>query len=424
MKLIINGSVSTLKFIGFSLINTLLVGCGNGTQKELSRIQNLPYHDSDDPQWIYNGPLPYLQNSSLIVSLKTHTVRVTGDLPASYSSPLPFYAIPEESLGRLKIHVTYPIATGDLQGFNDNGSPVRNGPGLYPDILAFPYNPYGIGKKPVEWGGFPFLEYNHERSLAFHGPITHFGSWQLLRGPVSHGCNRMQGEHVVEMSHLLGVDMTSQLWNEGDSQSLPTPVLVTEDADKIDTRFVDVDYPSLPEVVRPTKNVRMFPTWDAMNHTQFVCEMNVNLPLGPNHCQYLTNQGNAITDNVTVASVPCPIGTNPLTLSAGGRICVQTNEVVFGPNTESMRRICQQQGGEASFCAKTSGWPLPYYRSVRGENLCPYGSHFDVQTGYCADLRNSFGPFNTVLVQKCVKAKGGLACQSPIWSRPLLLSLL
>lgn len=56
------------------------------------------------------------------------------------------------------------------------------------------------------FGNFPFLLYT-TAGHALHGPITGDRTadlWGLRRGKVSHGCNRMEGEHVIELSVLLG----------------------------------------------------------------------------------------------------------------------------------------------------------------------------------------------------------------------------
>lgn len=56
------------------------------------------------------------------------------------------------------------------------------------------------------FGNFPFLLYT-SAGHALHGPITGDRAadlWGLRRGKVSHGCNRMEGEHVIELSVLLG----------------------------------------------------------------------------------------------------------------------------------------------------------------------------------------------------------------------------
>lgn len=59
------------------------------------------------------------------------------------------------------------------------------------------------------FGFFPFLLYTGS-GHALHGPITVDDlMWELRRGEVSHGCNRMEGEHVVELATLLGCTLTA-----------------------------------------------------------------------------------------------------------------------------------------------------------------------------------------------------------------------
>jgi hypothetical protein len=60
---------------------------------------------------------------------------------------------------------------------------------------------------------FPFLKYTWQ-GHAMHGPITgdrETDSWGLRRGKVSHGCNRMEGEHVIELAVLLGCPAAGNL---------------------------------------------------------------------------------------------------------------------------------------------------------------------------------------------------------------------
>jgi len=71
------------------------------------------------------------------------------------------------------------------------------------------------------WGGFPFIPYN--RGIAFHGPITAAdGQWKLIRGAVSHGCQRMQGEHATELANLIGVDTSTTPRRRASSARPPT----------------------------------------------------------------------------------------------------------------------------------------------------------------------------------------------------------
>lgn len=65
-----------------------------------------------------------------------------------------------------------------------------------------------LGGQYYEFGGFPFLRYS-AKGHAFHGPIYKEETqkyWHLSRGNVSSGCQRMQGEHIVELGYFLGCD--------------------------------------------------------------------------------------------------------------------------------------------------------------------------------------------------------------------------
>ena len=228
-------------------------------------------------QWVYGGTLPHLEEPSITVSLSAHTARVSGYLPDGWSTPLPYYVDEVQEGDRTKIAVVYPIATG---------AEVNSQPKAYTITQASPWVPTN---DHATWGGFPFIPYN--RGIAFHGPITSVdGQWKLLRGPVSHGCNRMQGEHVVELASLIGVDMTTTVFTGTGVTGLDTPVTVLRDtADTWNGHSVDVDYPVQAGVTRPTKNVQMFKSWSADDLATFVCPLNKKDVAGtkvipPNYC--------------------------------------------------------------------------------------------------------------------------------------------
>jgi len=230
------------------------------------------HHDTWSNHWIYGGMLPHLDEPAITVSLATHTARVSGLLPRGFAGDLPFYAEPSDENGRTRVTIVYPVATGAH----------TNGPGSYPDINGLPYV---VDNAHAEWGGFPYLEYNHARGLALHGPITHQDQdWRLIRGPVSHGCNRMQGEHVVEVASLIGIDM-SRPHLASDHAREQMPVLVTTAVDTFGTQPVDVDYPAMPQVKRPS-GAKMFRTWSSDDFPRFVCAYNAQRPLGASHCDY------------------------------------------------------------------------------------------------------------------------------------------
>jgi hypothetical protein len=286
------------RFLGVKMICAGITNCGQDVQNN-SEAANIPYPGGVGPQWLYNGSLVALDKvTEVVVSLKGNTVRVTGELTNSYSeNDLPYYAQRSRlSSGRLQITVVYPIATANTKGFNDSGSPIRNATAkTHPQIQTVLRK---TQNEIAEWGGFPFLIYEPGRGIGFHGPITHKGAggsqWQLMRGPVSHGCNRMQGEHLLELATLLGLDLSSKVYtrNEG-GRTLNVAVRVmamSEGYDEFQGSLVDVDYPATSGLVRPvatsSQSVNVFKTWDAMKLTRFACQYNTTSGLGSAKCNH------------------------------------------------------------------------------------------------------------------------------------------
>src|SRR4051794_8196487 len=62
--------------------------------------------------WSYRGLMPELAAPEITVSLKGHTVHVTGVLGPDHDR-LPFYAKTEESNGQTRVHLVYPMATAN-----------------------------------------------------------------------------------------------------------------------------------------------------------------------------------------------------------------------------------------------------------------------------------------------------------------------
>jgi hypothetical protein len=255
--------------VGCAATDEGATGSDNGASEDELR------QGPNSARWVYNGKLPHLENPSIVVGQTTHTVRITGFLPADYDqNDLPFYtadtATPVD--GRTRIDVVYPIATG---------ASVNHQPNNYLTERVFPRRT----DSSAPWGGFPFISYVNDISpmqgIAFHGPITaDEGEWKLIRGPVSHGCNRMQGEHVVELAHLIGVDMTTKVWS-GDTilRNLKVPVKVIRgSADQWNGQNVDIDYPAAASVRRPTENVKMFKAWRSEDFPAWVCRINDRNP--------------------------------------------------------------------------------------------------------------------------------------------------
>jgi hypothetical protein len=217
--------------------------------------------------WFYDGPLPSLEAAEMIVSLKGHTVRVSGLLPAGAEAPAADLTYIKSKIenGRTRVDVVYPIATGEAYSMNAT-------PGDYGFNRARPYRPDGdtissSGRSFVTWGGFPFLAY--AGNIAVHGPISRGTSatgaeiFYLQRGPVSHGCNRMLGEHVTELAHLVGVNMR-KVWKIDAVYQNPTTakVKLLADYDSYDGKLVDSDYPTAGSAVRPPADrAAMFSSW-------------------------------------------------------------------------------------------------------------------------------------------------------------------
>jgi hypothetical protein len=222
--------------------------------------------------WFYGGPLPRLDSPAIIVSLDGHTVRISGLLPDGAMIPeLPHVKTSSVSgSDDVRVDVVYPIATARTYDGKSDSTP-----GKYSMSSVRPYRPDGNAWTPKEgthwvtWGGFPFLPYNG--GIALHGPITDTKSgdgimdtWFLRRGDVSGGCNRMMGEHVVELAHIIGVGMRSiYKANTPVTMASKVPVTVVAGYDSYDGQLIDVDYPTDIHAVRPKGDVAMFGSWVA-----------------------------------------------------------------------------------------------------------------------------------------------------------------
>jgi hypothetical protein len=243
------------------------------------------------PPWLYEGPLPALESPRIVTSIVGHTLHVTGLLPAGYDvDKLPPHAEQAAEGDRVRIHVVYPVATGQMK----NGA-YNNVPGSYDHLNVRPYRPNDPAAANKEhWGGFPFLNYHDARRFAMHGPIDFTEDfdagpepkqdWHLVRGRVSLGCNRMQGEHVLELTQLLGFDM-SKPWttelnkpdpkNKVEGKWIPAnlKVLAEPAYDTYGDSIVDVDYPKDQSVppLPADKDVHVFKTWDANVMRSWAC---------------------------------------------------------------------------------------------------------------------------------------------------------
>ncbi|MBP9113307.1 MAG: hypothetical protein KBF88_10900, partial [Polyangiaceae bacterium] len=61
-----------------------------------------------DARWIYDGPLPALQNPRITVSMVGHTARLSGYLPPGVSIPELPHARQTAEGGRTRIDLVYP----------------------------------------------------------------------------------------------------------------------------------------------------------------------------------------------------------------------------------------------------------------------------------------------------------------------------
>lgn len=268
-------ALSLLPLLAFVLA-TGLTGCAaetsEGTPESAESEEALA--TKADEHWFYNGAMPTLEAPAVTVSLKGHTARLSGLLPQGATLPaLPHVKTTLEN-GRTRVDAVYPIATARPGKTNSK-------PGAYKLQFAKPYRPDGAaftqeeGEHFVPWGGFPFIAY--DGGIAFHGPITFTDNlatddldvWVLKRGTVSGGCNRMLGEHVVELTHALGINMRKVYQpNVGFTPATKAVVNVVADYDTFGGKLVDVDYPTDVGVVRPGKafgadKVVMFGSWVA-----------------------------------------------------------------------------------------------------------------------------------------------------------------
>jgi hypothetical protein len=269
------------------------VGCSSSSADDSPSDQGGALSDKDHfAKWIYNGPLPALEplpdsgKVQMINSMSAHTLRVSGLLPAGFDqSKIPFYARAEQVGDRTKITVMYPIASGAP------GDPHPNA-----DFTSVFIDPHHT--TDAHYGGFPFVGYTG--LIGFHGPITGDKTdWILNRGMVSNGCNRMVAEHVVELTHILGTDMSQPRGSAaGDRPQWPHKTVdlrVHPVPDVVNGTAYDVDYPvtantgvKLPTVGGDITTIEKFPTWSSDDFPTSVCEykQGTATPLPSDYCKY------------------------------------------------------------------------------------------------------------------------------------------
>jgi len=376
----------TLSRLAPLFLFALVAGCEEDsvTTGDDAYLKNVEKTGGKSQKWIYEGTLPKLESPAVVISLKAHTLRMTGLLPASYEAELPFYAkTTGEQNGRTRVTVVYPVATGAI---DPSTGKAPAGPGHYSKLYGVPFTPT---TDKAAWGGFPFLKYHASRGLAFHGPITSernadTGDWEwvLKRGPVSHGCQRMQGEHVVELSHMLGMNMAGP-HKSGDTAQITVSVDVTNEYDSFEGKLVDVDYPALPAVKRPTGNVVMFETWDSRNIPNLVCAYDSKRLLDGTHC-----------DNIGIVKQDVATGEMLVVEEEEtrwvGSSCDADSECGF--EVDGTQAHCNKVGGDGfctvaceGYCADTAG-AAPTFCGRTGSNSGTCMAKAAVENDGCLDI--------------------------------------
>lgn len=263
------------KILAFALLGSLLAtaACASSSgSDDTGETSDDALTKKADAEWFYDGPIPALADPNVTVSLKGHTARVTGFLPSSVDVSKVPHVKSFPAGDKQRVEIVYPIATARPGKHNSD-------PGVYHFQVAKPYRPDGAavtaeeGEHFVPWGGYPFIAYNN--GIAFHGPITSEANpnvpegnvWYLQRGPVSGGCNRMNAEHVVELTHVIGISMRKVYdANKAYNPKTTAAVTVIDDYDQLDGKYIDVDYPTWTGMTRPAsvygkENVVMFGSW-------------------------------------------------------------------------------------------------------------------------------------------------------------------
>ncbi|MEM8983718.1 MAG: L,D-transpeptidase [Pseudomonadota bacterium] len=226
--------------------------------------------------WDYENGLPRFRNSALdaefdsrfdpgiTVSRRGLTARVVGVFSATDLAPFGAtvqdlarvypYIVPIQFVAEHRVRAEDISQSAAVRAQNPAGETVATEVTRWPEnaaMIVYPVSIAAEGYNTVagQWhvvakargaysnsagsfGLFPFIKYT-SRGHALHGPITGDAvadEWYLRRGKVSHGCNRMDGEHVIELSVLLGCPVV------GDPSACPVGnerVTVIEDFDVI-----------------------------------------------------------------------------------------------------------------------------------------------------------------------------------------------
>lgn len=161
------------------------------------------------------------------------------------------------------IMVIYPISTADRSGPSPSNTVAGNWL-VNAKTRSQPNIDRGHGRID-RYGNFPYIQYT-SKSHSLHGPITFREGglfWRVRRGEVSHGCNRMQGEHIVELSVLMGCGKDPRVAQCPDPQ-----------ASELDNEYVTVmeDFDIIPD---PSKvhSEGILTAWDTVREHWLAVEV-------------------------------------------------------------------------------------------------------------------------------------------------------
>jgi hypothetical protein len=184
--------------------------------------------------------------------------------------------------------------------------------------------------------------------------------------------------------------------------------VVSKDFDTFEGKLVDVDYPALPSVERPTGNVHMWKTWDSRDFPRWVCAYDKNRPLDAHHCDV---EGEARRDAATGKLLTPPsdspwIGTTcdndgDCAFEAAGSPgqCLHDASGTAGYCSIPCEGYCPDQAGSApTFCA-----------TIGGKGQC--AAKADPVEG-CSDIPGT----KATLKKRFVGASGAKAAQSTVCS--------
>jgi hypothetical protein len=247
-------------------------GCKRKVEGSVEDFKNIaPGKNFSKYAYKYMGPMPTFRNITMTVSYDGRTLRVEGEPEGLSEQDLVELTKPAHDLDyvypaakRGRWYIVYPIAV-PRQSADFEGNTTWNFARIYP---RRPWQNGGNGYESHSWELMPWLGYASGKqpgSVAFHTPVTKVdgtGGVEFLhleRGAVSLGCKRMAPEHIIELSHILGLDLHKQtnVMYQGASPELAAVnarglgskfIKSIEGVDKVllsdgSSADVDVDYP-------------------------------------------------------------------------------------------------------------------------------------------------------------------------------------